>query len=215
MQFRNKANVRDFQLNPVLARATFTTSAPNLAQCPPECGPEVGFCGRSNAGKSSALNTLTGQKSLARVSKTPGRTQLINFFEVPNTGGFLVDLPGYGFAKVPEAMKRQWQQNLGEFLAERRTLIGLVLLMDVRHPMTELDKQLLTFADHRGIDSLLLLTKSDKLSRNQAAKARLGVEKLRPHSVVLNFSSLDRQGLSEASGWIHDRLVDPSTTSQA
>jgi len=215
MQFRNKANVRDFQLNPILARATFTTSAPNLDRCPPECGPEVGFCGRSNAGKSSALNTLTGQKSLARVSKTPGRTQLINFFEVPNTGGFLVDLPGYGFAKVPEAMKRQWQQSLSEFLAERRTLIGLVVLMDVRHPMTDLDKQLLAFADHRGIDSLLLLTKSDKLSRNQAAKARLGVQKERPQSVVLNFSSLDRQGLQEASEWIHDHLVDPSIESQA
>ena len=215
MQFRNKANVRDFQLNPILARATFTTSAPNLDRCPPECGPEVGFCGRSNAGKSSALNTLTGQKSLARVSKTPGRTQLINFFEVPNTGGFLVDLPGYGFAKVPEAMKRQWQQSLSEFLAERRTLIGLVVLMDVRHPMTDLDKQLLAFADHRGIDSLLLLTKSDKLSRNQAAKARLGVQKERPQSVVLNFSSLDRHGLHEASEWIHDHLVDPSIESQA
>ena len=198
--------VRDTQLDPKLAKAKFLTSAPTLAHCPPECGPEIGFCGRSNAGKSSALNTLTGQKSLARVSKTPGRTQLINFFEVPHTGGFLVDLPGYGFAKVPEAMKKQWQQHLGEFLAERRTLTGLVLLMDVRHPMTKLDEQMLSFADNRNMHTLLLLTKSDKLSRNQASKARLTVQKQRPQSLVLNFSSLDKTGITEASAWITHHL---------
>lgn len=198
--------MRDTQLDPRLAQTKFLTSAPTLAHCPPERGPEIGFCGRSNAGKSSALNTLTGQKSLARVSKTPGRTQLINFFEVPHTGGFLVDLPGYGFAKVPEAMKKQWQQHLGEFLAERRTLTGLVLLMDVRHPMTALDEQMLSFADHRDMHTLLLLTKSDKLSRNQAAKARLTVKKRRPQSLVLNFSSLDKTGITEASAWITHHL---------
>ena len=198
--------MRDTQLDPRLAQTKFLTSAPTLAHCPPECGPEIGFCGRSNAGKSSALNTLTGQKSLARVSKTPGRTQLINFFEVPHTGGFLVDLPGYGFAKVPEAMKKQWQQHLGEFLAERRTLTGLVLLMDVRHPMTALDEQMLSFADHRDMHTLLLLTKSDKLSRNQAAKARLTVQKRRTQSLVLNFSSLDKTGITEASAWITHHL---------
>ena len=198
--------MRDTQLDSRLAQTKFLTSAPTLAQCPPECGPEIGFCGRSNAGKSSALNTLTGQKSLARVSKTPGRTQLINFFKVPHTGGFLVDLPGYGFAKVPEAMKKQWQQHLGEFLAERRTLTGLVLLMDVRHPMTALDEQMLSFADHRDMHTLLLLTKSDKLSRNQAAKARLTVQKRRPQSLVLNFSSLDKAGITEASAWITHHL---------
>ncbi len=198
--------VRDTQLDPRLAQTKFLTSAPTLAHCPPECGPEIGFCGRSNAGKSSALNTLTGQKSLARVSKTPGRTQLINFFEVSDTGGFLVDLPGYGFAKVPEAMKKRWQQHLGEFLAERRTLTGLVLLMDVRHPMTTLDEQMLSFADHRDMHTLLLLTKSDKVSRNQAAKARLTVQKRRPQSLVLNFSSLDKTGTIEASAWITDHL---------
>ena len=198
--------VRDTQLDPILAQTKFLASAPTLHQCPPECGPEIGFCGRSNAGKSSALNTLTGQKSLARVSKTPGRTQLINFFEVSHTGGFLVDLPGYGFAKVPEAMKKQWQQHLGEFLAERRTLTGLVLLMDVRHPMTTLDEQMLSFADNRNMHTLLLLTKSDKLSRNQASKARLTVQKQRPQSLVLNFSSLDKIGITEASAWITHHL---------
>ena len=198
--------MRDTQLDPRLAQTKFLTSAPTLTHCPPECGPEIGFCGRSNAGKSSALNTLTGQKSLARVSKTPGRTQLINFFEVPHTGGFLVDLPGYGFAKVPEAMKKQWQQHLGEFLAERRTITGLVLLMDVRHPMTALDEKMLSFADHRDMHTLLLLTKSDKVSRNQAAKARLTVQKRRPQSLVLNFSSLDKTGIAEASAWITHHL---------
>jgi GTP-binding protein len=203
---KDSITVRDTQLDPRLAQTKFLTSAPTLAHCPPECGPEIGFCGRSNAGKSSALNTLTGQKSLARVSKTPGRTQLINFFEVPHTGGFLVDLPGYGFAKVPEAMKKQWQQHLGEFLAERRTLTGLVLLMDVRHPLTALDEQMLSFADHRDMHTLLLLTKSDKLSRNQAAKTRLTVQKRRPQSLVLNFSSLDKTGITEASAWITHHL---------
>ena len=200
--------VRDTQLDLRLAQTKFLTSAPTLNHCPPECGPEIGFCGRSNAGKSSALNTLTGQKSLARVSKTPGRTQLINFFEVPVTGGFLVDLPGYGFAKVPEAVKKRWQQHLGEFLAERRTLTGLVLLMDIRHPMTTLDEQMLSFADHRDLHTLLLLTKSDKLSRNQAAKARLTVQKQRPQSLVLNFSSLEKIGITEASAWITHHLGD-------
>ena len=203
---KDSITVRDTQLDPRLAQAKFLTSAPTLAHCPPECGPEIAFCGRSNAGKSSALNTLTGQKSLARVSKTPGRTQLINFFEVPHTGGFLVDLPGYGFAKVPEVMKKQWQQHLGEFLAQRRTLTGLVLLMDVRHPMTTLDEQMLSFADHRDIHTLLLLTKSDKLSRNQAAKARLTVQKRRPQSLVLNFSSFDKTGITEASAWINNHM---------
>ena len=198
--------MRDTQLDLRLAKTKFLISAPSLDHCPPECGPEIVFCGRSNAGKSSALNTLTGQKSLARVSKTPGRTRLINFFEVPGTGGFLVDLPGYGYAKVPEAMKKQWQQHLGEFIAERRTLTGLVLLMDVRHPMTALDQQMLSFADHRQIDTLLLLTKSDKLSRNQAAKARLSVQKRRPNSLALNFSSLDKTGIGEASAWITRHL---------
>lgn len=198
--------MRDIQVNPKLAQTKFLISAPTLNHCPSECGPEIGFCGRSNAGKSSALNTLTGQKSLARVSKTPGRTQLINFFEVPESGGFLVDLPGYGFAKVPEAIKKQWQQHLGEFLAERRTLTGLVLLMDVRHPMTAMDQQMLSFADYREMDTLLLLTKSDKLSRNQAARSRLSVQKDRPHSLVLNFSSLDKTGIKEASEWITRHL---------
>ena len=203
---KDSTTVRDIEVDSRLAKTKFFISAPTLSQCPPECGPEIGFCGRSNAGKSSALNTLTGRKRLARVSKTPGRTQLINFFEVPGTGGFLVDLPGYGFAKVPEVIKKEWQRHLDKFLTERRTLTGLVLLMDVRHPMTELDQQMLSFADHSKMDTLLLLTKSDKLSRNQAAKSRLSVEKRRPNSLILNFSSFDKTGIRAASAWITDHL---------
>lgn len=204
--------MRDHDLHPLLAQTRFLQSAPRRALCPPEQGPEVGFSGRSNAGKSSALNTLTGQKGLARVSKTPGRTQLINYFEVPSTGGYLVDLPGYGYAKVPEAMKREWQQNLGEFLENRRTLVALVVLMDVRLPLTDLDQQLLEFSDHRGMHSLLLLTKSDKVSKNEAARARFAVQKARPQSTVMNFSSLTRIGLTEASDWIAAHLA-PATDS--
>jgi len=200
--------MRDQNINSFLARTRFTVSAPDFARCPSECGPEIGFCGRSNAGKSSALNALTGQKNLARTSKTPGRTQLINFFEVPKTGGFLIDLPGYGFAKVPNALKRNWEQNVSEFLAKRRTLLGLILLMDIRNAMTSLDLKLLKFADHQEIDTLLLLTKCDKLSRSQAIKSNVEVSKKRPQSTVLNFSSSNKIGVREASEWVMNHLTN-------
>lgn len=198
--------MRDLSLDPLLSQARFQISAPNRAACPPEGGAEIAFCGRSNAGKSSALNVLTGQKNLARVSKTPGRTQLINFFQLGETDAYLVDLPGYGYAKVPEAMKREWQTHLGEFLEKRATLRGLVLLMDIRLPMTALDAQLLAFADARDLETLILLTKSDKLSHNQSARARLAMIKVRPQSTIIVFSALHKVGLPEASAWIVDRV---------
>ncbi|NBS11989.1 MAG: YihA family ribosome biogenesis GTP-binding protein [Gammaproteobacteria bacterium] len=199
--------MRDLSLDPLLSQARFQISAPTRAACPPESGPEIAFCGRSNAGKSSALNVLTGQKNLARVSKTPGRTQLINFFQLGETTAALVDLPGYGYAKVPEAMKREWQKHLGEFLEKRASLKGLVVLMDIRLPMTALDAQLLAFADARNLETLILLTKSDKLSHNQAAKARLAMTKVRPESTIVIFSALHKVGLQEASLWITDRIA--------
>ena len=197
-----------------IVKASYLISSPSFDQCPALKAPEYAFIGRSNVGKSSIINALCLQKNLAKTSGTPGKTQLINHFEIISNSvakgkqdkWYIVDLPGYGFAKVPEAIKKQWQQHLGEFLAERRTLTGLVLLMDVRHPMTTLDQQMLSFADHREMDTLLLLTKSDKLSRNQAAKSRLSVQKDRPRSVVLNFSSLDKTGIKEASEWITHHL---------
>lgn len=136
----------------------FVISAPDIRHLPRDEGIEVAFAGRSNAGKSSALNTLTNQKGLARTSKTPGRTQLINLFEVVD-GVRLVDLPGYGYAEVPEEMKLKWQRALGEYLQKRNCLKGLVVLMDIRHPLKDLDQQMITWAVAVGTPVLLLLTK--------------------------------------------------------
>ncbi|NYS32059.1 ribosome biogenesis GTP-binding protein YihA/YsxC [Pantoea sp. WMus005] len=151
----------------------FVMSAPDIRHLPADTGIEVAFAGRSNAGKSSALNTLTNQKGLARTSKTPGRTQLINLFEVKE-GKRLVDLPGYGYAEVPEEMKLKWQRALGEYLQKRQALKGLVILMDIRHPLKDLDRQMIQWSVESGIPVLLLLTKADKLASG-ARKAQLNV----------------------------------------
>ncbi|MGD8165210.1 ribosome biogenesis GTP-binding protein YihA/YsxC [Pantoea sp. FN0307] len=151
----------------------FVTSAPDIRHLPADVGIEVAFAGRSNAGKSSALNTLTNQKSLARTSKTPGRTQLINLFQVAD-GIRLVDLPGYGYAEVPEEMKRKWQRALGEYLQKRECLKGLVVLMDIRHPLKDLDQQMIEWAVQSQIPVLVLLTKADKLASG-ARKSQLNV----------------------------------------
>jgi GTP-binding protein len=138
---------------------------------PEDEGIEVAFAGRSNAGKSSSLNRLTNQKSLAKTSKTPGRTQLINLFKVTD-GCHIVDLPGYGFAQVPLEMKKKWQKSLGEYLQKRQCLKGLVVLMDIRHPMKDLDQQLIYWAVDSGIPVQVLLTKADKL-KSGARKAQV------------------------------------------
>ena len=152
-------------------RATsFLVSAARFDQCPPATGREVAFAGRSNAGKSSALNTLTGSSKLARTSKTPGRTQLINFFDI-NGEHKLVDLPGYGYAKVPEAMKLEWQKHLGAYLEQRENLVGVVLLVDIRHPMKEFDEHMIQWAISANMPLHILLTKADKLNFG-AAKGR-------------------------------------------
>ncbi|ARU64323.1 YihA family ribosome biogenesis GTP-binding protein [Histophilus somni] len=147
----------------------FLMSAPNIKVLPEDSGIEIAFAGRSNAGKSTALNALTQQKNLARTSKTPGRTQLINLFQVePNCK--LVDLPGYGYAAVPEQMKLQWQKSLGEYLQKRECLGGLVILMDIRHPLKDLDQQMIEWAVSADLPVLLLLTKADKLSQSARSK---------------------------------------------
>ena len=138
-----------------LTKATFTISAPDIRRLPADSGIEVAFAGRSNAGKSSALNTLTNQRSLARTSKTPGRTQLINIFEIAENKR-LVDLPGYGFAKVPMEMKKKWQKALGEYLEKRECLKGLVILMDIRHPLKDLDMDLIKWAAEGELPVLAL-----------------------------------------------------------
>jgi GTP-binding protein len=158
--------------------AQFLISAPSLQQCPPEQGTEIAFAGRSNAGKSSAINTLTQNKKLARTSKTPGCTQLINFFQLQNSPDFrLVDLPGYGYAKVSQAMKKKWQEHLSQYLNERQCLKGLILVMDIRHPMQEFDTMMIDWAVESEMPLHALLTKSDKLSRGAAQNTLLKFRK--------------------------------------
>jgi GTP-binding protein len=188
-----------------LSKATFTLSAPDIRRLPEDSGIEVAFAGRSNAGKSSALNTLTNQRGLARVSKTPGRTQLINIFEVAPDRR-LVDLPGYGFAKVPIEMKKKWQKALGEYLEKRECLKGLVILMDIRHPLKDLDMDLIQWAADSDLPILALLTKCDKLSQGKRSSEVLQVKKtlssLNADITVQAFSSLKYTGLEQANALI-------------
>ena len=178
----------------------FVTSAAKLDACPEDSQAEVAFAGRSNAGKSSAINAITGQNRLARISKTPGRTQLINFFEV-EPQRYLVDLPGYGFAKVPLAVKDKWQAELERYLRMREPLAGIVILSDIRHPMKEFDQMMVDWAVQSELPVLLLLTKADKLKRGAAQNTLLGVhrqvEELAEVEVQL-FSSLKNQGIEQA-----------------
>ena len=191
-------------------QATFVTSAANLAACPPESLAEVAFAGRSNAGKSSAINAITNQTRLARISKTPGRTQLINFFGLAE-GRFLVDLPGYGFAKVPLSVKNKWQEELEKYLRRRQVLCGLVLLSDIRHPLKEFDRMMIDWAVQSGLPLHLLLTKSDKLKRGAAQNTLLAVQKeLKPFSnvTVQLFSSLKNDGVTEVRAKLDEWLGD-------
>lgn len=181
-------------------RARFLTSVNSFSQLPPDTGREVAFAGRSNAGKSSALNLLTGQRNLARTSKTPGRTQLLNFFLV-EPERHLVDLPGYGYAQVPEAIRRHWQALMERYLRERTALCGLLLLVDVRHSLTGLDSQLLAYCAAQQLAVHLLLTKADKLSRNQAATAlrqtRQALQADFPNISAQLFSAVTGEGVAE------------------
>ncbi|NQY65431.1 MAG: YihA family ribosome biogenesis GTP-binding protein [Alteromonadaceae bacterium] len=193
-----------------LQKATFTISAPDIRRLPEDSGIEVAFAGRSNAGKSSALNTLTNQKGLARTSKTPGRTQLINVFEIAENKR-LIDLPGYGFAKVPLEMKKKWQKALGEYLEKRECLKGLVILMDIRHPLKDLDLDLIHWAVDSDLPVLALLTKCDKLSQGKRSTEVLKVKKelslLNADIKVQAFSSLKRTGVDQANTVICDWFV--------
>jgi len=194
-----------------LSKATFTISAPDIRKLPEDSGIEVAFAGRSNAGKSSALNTLTNQRGLARTSKTPGRTQLINVFEIGDNKR-LIDLPGYGFAKVPLEMKKKWQQALGEYLEKRQSLKGLVVLMDIRHPLKDLDMDLIEWAVDGGLPVLALLTKCDKLSQGKRSTEVLKVKKvldaLNGDIKVQAFSSLKRTGAEQADTVICDWFTE-------
>lgn len=180
--------------------ASFVMSAAKLDQLPEDAVPELAFVGRSNAGKSSALNMLCNKKGLARVSKTPGRTQLINLFDVPSAR--LIDLPGYGFAKVPGAIRQDWGRLIGGYLETRSNLKLLVVIMDVRHPLTELDHQMLDWAKSAGRPCHILLTKADKLSRGAAnstlLQVRTGLAAWGEGFTVQLFSAHDGTGVDEA-----------------
>lgn len=182
------------------SQATFSKSAPSLVSAPKDCGIEVAFVGRSNSGKSSALNVITNQNKLARTSKTPGRTQLMNFFDLDEDRR-IVDLPGYGYAKVPEKIKRQIEEILGSYLSQRKCLQGLILLMDIRHPLNTRDMDLINFSTDYDKPVHILLTKCDKLKRGPSNNTLLEVRKrLNGYSnvSVQTFSALRRLGLEEA-----------------
>jgi GTP-binding protein len=191
-----------------LSQATFLKSASTLAQCPADEGAEVAFCGRSNAGKSSALNLLTDQKKLARTSKTPGRTQLINFFTLTNELR-LVDLPGYGYAKVPPKIKEAWQRNLDDYLRNRRSLKGLVLVMDIRHPLKEFDQMMLSWCQSAALPAHILLTKADKLKRGPQQSTLLTTRKaVGPTVTVQTFSALQGLGKVELTRQLKHWLIN-------
>lgn len=190
------------QLEPIeFNKVTFLKSAPSLGFCPPDVGIEIAFVGRSNAGKSSAINAIVSQSQLARKSKTPGRTQLINFFEI-DSNRRLVDLPGYGFAEVPERTRKQIQDILNSYLSERVCLYGVVLMMDIRHPLTKHDVTLLDFIASIEKPVHILLTKCDKISRNQANQTLIQVkDKLSTNQgkiTIQTFSALKNIGIEQA-----------------
>lgn len=193
----------------LFANAVFAISAEKLSDLPAPTGAEIVFAGRSNAGKSSAINTLAGMTRLAFVSKTPGRTQLINFFRLRN-GAFLVDLPGYGYADVPEKIRRHWKGVLAAYLSQRTSICGLVLIMDARRPLTDLDRQMLEWFGPTGKPIHILLTKADKLTRNEASKTlQTTRSELAPWADQVSvqlFSSLKKTGVDEAEaiigGWL-------------
>ena len=197
-------------------QANFVTSAATLAACPEDSVAEVAFAGRSNAGKSSAINAITGHSRLARISKTPGRTQLINFFELDQFR-YLVDLPGYGFAKVPLAVKDKWQRELERYLRERKALQGIVLLSDIRHPLKEFDRMMIDWAVASDLPIHILLTKADKLKKGPAQNTLLAIKQELKETASVSvqlFSSLKNSGVDEArkklNGWLVDVASDAS-----
>ncbi|WP_285260717.1 ribosome biogenesis GTP-binding protein YihA/YsxC [Halopseudomonas bauzanensis] len=196
-------------------QASFIKSASQVDQCPADQGYEVAFAGRSNAGKSSALNTLTHAR-LARTSKTPGRTQLINFFALDDTHR-LVDLPGYGYAKVPLELKEHWKKHLDAYLTQRDSLAGVVLVMDIRHPLSAFDRMMLDWANVTGLPAHILLSKTDKLSFGAAKGVLLKVQstvrkEFGNRASVQLFSSPKRQGIDEAhavlESWLYPAEQD-------
>lgn len=190
---------------------TFLKSAAELKQLPPDTGYEVAFAGRSNAGKSSALNALTGNKKMAKTSKTPGRTQLINLFTIDEERR-LVDLPGYGYAKVSESIKQRWQKTLARYLEKRTCLRGLVLIMDIRHPLKDMDRHIIEWAIQAQLPIHILLSKADKLKRSPALNTLQSVSKtFSPYGDLVTvqlFSATKREGIetltAQLNQWFYE-----------
>lgn len=193
-------------------KSRFLLSAHTRDQCPEDCGIEVAFAGRSNVGKSSVINAITGIHKLARTSKTPGRTQQLNFFNVEN-GVRLVDLPGYGYARVPEKLKQHWGMVLQSYFDKRKSLQGLILIMDIRHPFKPYDEDMLNWCRNAGLPVHVLLNKADKLSRAAAKRSLESVRKLLPdNSVTIQlFSVVEKTGIEEArqrlDNWLYPHGV--------
>ncbi len=208
---RDYENMHEVNL-PSYQSARFLTSAETLAQCPPEGGAEIAFAGRSNAGKSSAINALTGNGGLARTSRTPGRTRLINFFSLNKPDCRLVDLPGYGYARVSREMQEAWQEELHHYLENRLSLRALILVTDIRHPLNPLDSQMMDWCRARRLPALILLTKADKLSRGAAHKTLREVQNRIVRDAGLFacqiFSATAKTGIDEARAYM-DRHFAP------
>ena len=187
----------------------FILGTPDTRRAPPDTGIEIAFAGRSNAGKSSALNVITGQRALARISKAPGRTREINFFGIDGDLR-LVDLPGYGYARVARSVKEQWQANISRYLETRKSLGGVILLMDVRHPLKDTDQQVLGWCHAAGLPTHVLLTKADKLKRGPAKNTLIQVRRqlgeLCPGAGVQLFSSHNRDGVEQARAVLDEWL---------
>ncbi len=206
-----------------LRTLTFFTSAARFDQCPSDEGIEVAFAGRSNAGKSSAINALAQQRQLARSSKTPGRTQLLNFFHMPaHEHRYLVDLPGYGYAAVSKATQASWSAELSRYLRERRCLAGLILLMDIRHPCQDLDLSLIDWCMARALPVHILLTKADKLNRGPATLVRNQVSEQFSETSqisVQTFSALRRTGLQQCQericSWLDIQDIPHASTTDS
>lgn len=187
--------------DPQRLEVSFLKSAPSLRECPPLQGGEVAFAGRSNCGKSSVLNRLTGSRQTAKVSKTPGRTQLLNFFAVRG-GGCLVDLPGYGYAKAKRSTQRAWQHSVNEYLSFRDSLVAVVLVMDIRHPLQSFDTQLLDWARESAIPVRVLLNKADKLKHGARQRTLRQVQRS-----LADIRGVQVQCFSAQSGLGHDELL--------
>ncbi|VAW42694.1 GTP-binding protein EngB [hydrothermal vent metagenome] len=197
----------------IFARCQFLTSAYKVSQLPVDTGLEIAIAGRSNAGKSTTLNTLVGNKKMAKVSKTPGRTQLLNCFDLGDNKRF-VDLPGYGYAKVPKKVKAHWQHEINIYLQQRKSLIGVVIVMDIRHPLKEFDRQFLRWTDQSGLYSHVLLNKSDKFRSGKRKAVLLEVKKaledITRTATIATFSGLKKQGITELSATLMSWFLDPS-----